>query len=372
MKICFWGNISGALNGSTPGGGELQIALLAKALVKSGHEVVIIDPIVKKDFVSEDGIKVLAVHGWNQGLKGFRMIFNRIPGLYRALKSQKADYYYVRMRSYLHLIPYLAASKNKAGFIIAIASDLDVMGFMSKYKYEYKSSVSLKKLLFDCIPNDLVYNFLLRKADYVLIQHKGQLTNRLQKSGKTSIFPNNIDLDYIGSRQQSIGDYYIHVGSMSVLKGVDNLFNIINMVSRDIPFLIVGGARDQRAELILEKLKEFPNVSLVGRKNHAETIDLISRSKALINTSNFEGFPNTFLESWAKGIPVISLNSNPGNVLNDYSLGLFSNGDINQMKQQIESGEINSIDRDSLMKYVRENHNADSASNRFMKVLNIQ
>ena len=43
MKICFWGNIGRALKGRTSGGGELQIALLAKALAKGGHEVVLLD-----------------------------------------------------------------------------------------------------------------------------------------------------------------------------------------------------------------------------------------------------------------------------------------------------------------------------------------
>ena len=41
MKVCFWGNIANTLHGDTAGGGELQIALLAKALVKSGLIVII-------------------------------------------------------------------------------------------------------------------------------------------------------------------------------------------------------------------------------------------------------------------------------------------------------------------------------------------
>ena len=49
MKICFWGNIAGALKAKPDGGGELQIALLAKALAKAGHEVVVIDYEVLKD-----------------------------------------------------------------------------------------------------------------------------------------------------------------------------------------------------------------------------------------------------------------------------------------------------------------------------------
>ena len=39
MKFCFFGNVAEALKGRTPGGGELQIALLAKALALKGHDV---------------------------------------------------------------------------------------------------------------------------------------------------------------------------------------------------------------------------------------------------------------------------------------------------------------------------------------------
>ncbi|MDZ7634098.1 MAG: hypothetical protein U5L72_06520 [Bacteroidales bacterium] len=43
MKICFWGIIADALMGKTGGGGELQIATMAKTLAGLGHEVVVVD-----------------------------------------------------------------------------------------------------------------------------------------------------------------------------------------------------------------------------------------------------------------------------------------------------------------------------------------
>ncbi|MBS1634227.1 MAG: glycosyltransferase [Bacteroidetes bacterium] len=132
MKFCFWGNISGALQGRNPGGGELQIAYLAKALALKGHEVVIVDPYSKNSFITEEGVKLINVPGWNKGIKGLRLFFNRIPSLWRTLVAQKADYYYVRMRSYLHILPFLAAKKNKGKFITGIASDIDVMSFKKK------------------------------------------------------------------------------------------------------------------------------------------------------------------------------------------------------------------------------------------------
>ena len=39
------------------------------------------------------------------------------------------------------------------------------------------------------------------------------------------------------------------------------------------------------------------------------------KSKILINTSSFEGFPNTFVQAWANGVPVISLKVDPDNII---------------------------------------------------------
>ena len=129
MKICFWGNIAGALTGNTSGGGELQLALLAKALARSGHEVVIIDYNTTEDFITADGIKVFKIKGWNNGIRIIRTFTHRLPQLYWSLKAQKADVYYCRIRDFRHILAFWAARKVKAKFILGLASDLDAMTF---------------------------------------------------------------------------------------------------------------------------------------------------------------------------------------------------------------------------------------------------
>ncbi len=126
MKICFWGDIAGALTGNTPGGGELQIALLAKALVKGGHEVVVIDLKVHKDFVTKDGIKVFKIKGWNSGIPVIRFFTHRLPNIYRSLKTQKADIYYCRIRDFRHIEQQkILARKNIKSYVFPNLIDLD-------------------------------------------------------------------------------------------------------------------------------------------------------------------------------------------------------------------------------------------------------
>ncbi|MDD2305490.1 MAG: glycosyltransferase [Prolixibacteraceae bacterium] len=370
MKFCFYGGFAGALKGLTPGGAELQVALLSKALALKGHEVVIIDPYSKESFVTEEGVILINVPEWNKGIKGVRLFLNRIPLLWKMLTEQNADYYYVRMREYLHLIPYLAAKKTKGKFIIGIAHDLDTLGIIQNIKYDYKFNI-YKFFTLD-LPNDLVFNYLLKKSDYITLQHSGQKIKTNSVKGKIGIFPNIFDQRNLPVVEDQSKDYYIHVGSLTVMKGIKNLYQLVRILDRKNLIMIVGQPKGRISNKIYTQLRKFDNVILKGRMNHEETLRLIANSKGLINLSNFEGFPNIFLEAWATGVPVISLNVNPGNVINKYNLGLFCDGNLNKMKTCIELEETQDIDKNRLISYVSEFHDFNSAADRFLILLQQQ
>ena len=109
MKICFWGDIASAIKGNTNGGGQLQIMLLAKALALAGHEVVILDHEIEKEFKTDEGIMVLPIKGWNEGIRMIRTFTGRLPRLYADLKKQRADIYYCRIRDFRHIFAFWAA-----------------------------------------------------------------------------------------------------------------------------------------------------------------------------------------------------------------------------------------------------------------------
>ncbi|HYM94383.1 MAG TPA: glycosyltransferase [Chitinophagaceae bacterium] len=370
MKFCFFGEISESLKGHTKGGGELQVALLAKALALKGHEVVIVDPCSSESFITDEGIKLINLPDWNKGIRGLRLFFNRIPALRKLLISQKADYYYVRMRSYLHLIPYRAARKNGSKFILGIACDLDVLSFRKKFNYEYKTNFNLFKFLTIHIPGDIAHSFLLRNSDYDILQHSGQSFGSSRLKSNQFVFPNIMEQSNVPWVSNPSGDYFLFAGTLTMLKGADNLLKLINIVNDSIPIMVVGLPWGEKPEKIYEELKKKKNVTLKGRKNHKETLELISNAKALINTSYYEGFSNVFLEAWATGVPVISLNVNPGDVLNKYNLGICCGGDLHRMKQCIESDETATLDKSKLISYVSEFHNFDTAADRFLNILN--
>jgi glycosyltransferase involved in cell wall biosynthesis len=371
MKICFWGDVAGALKGKTPGGAELQISLLAKALALSGHEVVIVDPFASESFITVEGIHLLAVSGFNRGLRGVRLFLYRLPALWKIFVEQRADYYFITMRFYLHLIPYFAAKRTGAKLILAIASDLDLLGSRIKYKYSYKPRYSYWDYLTVRLPSDIAFNFILKKADILLLQHTGQILPPSGFRGEVVIFPNIINVSELSIAENSGKEYFIHVGTLCILKGLDKLYELILKTDKKEKFVIVGQARDNKAKKILAKLAHIENVEIKGRLNHDETVKLIANSRALISTSYYEGFPNIFVEAWATGVPVISLKVNPGDVINKYNLGICCEGDLQAMVESLKSFQVGDFDSNKLVSYVKEFHDFDTASSRFSNIIKI-
>jgi len=355
MKICLWGSIAGALTGKTDGGSELQMALLAKALARAGHEVVCIDYETSEDFITSDGIKVFMVRGWNNGIRGIRIITHRLPKLYLLLKNQKADIYYCRMRDFIHILAFGAARKARSKFILAMASDLDAMGFKMRLKYYYLPNKAGMWWLFSGILNEIVHPWLLHKADFVFVQHEGQKQILIQKGIESVLLQNLIELTQppvIGSTDRKD---FIYVGWLDKRKGFGEFFELVKR-SPLHTFKVIGPPRDETGYFYFEKLKSFQNVTLLGELNHSDTLYHIACSKALISTSPMEGFPNIFIEAWACGVPVLSLYVDPGDVIKREKLGEVAEGNLDVLKTKLDSIKKTEEFSDRCKSYVEQNH----------------
>lgn len=334
MKICFWGNIARALDGKTDGGGELQIAFIARALAGSGHEVVVVDYHVKENYTTPEGIRVFTITGWHRGIRVVRTLTHRLPGLYSTLLQQKADIYYCRIRDFRHIIAWWVSRRLKARFVLHMASDLDAMNFKSRWKNYYMAKSANLWWLFSGMLIEVVYPFLLKNADLVLVQHSGQRDILAEKNIKSRIFLNIIDTSLLPEPDSEMKKEFIYVGWLDKRKGFPEFFRLVEKAPGN-KYRVVGPPRDETGHHYFNRLKDFPNVRLMGALSHNQTLKEIACAKALISTSPSEGFPNVFIEAWAYGIPVISLNIDPGNVIEKEGLGVIAHGSMETMLQAL-------------------------------------
>jgi glycosyltransferase involved in cell wall biosynthesis len=89
-----------------------------------------------------------------------------------------------------------------------------------------------------------------------------------------------------------------------------------------VRFVMAGGHADAAyRERVIAALPR--NVEWLGKIPFEETLAWFDRAAALVNTSppGDEGFPNTFIQAWLRGVPVLTLGVDPDGILREHDLG---------------------------------------------------
>jgi hypothetical protein len=80
----------------------------------------------------------------------------------------------------------------------------------------------------------------------------------------------------------------------------------------DLVFIMAGRPPSGRRFVpLMQKLTRVPNLRYLGELPIEEVNSVMAEAAVHVNTSSFEGFPNTFLQAWARGAVVASLAVDP-------------------------------------------------------------
>lgn len=362
MKICFWGDVFSAFQGNPKGGAEKQISCLASALSEMGHEIIVADTGIMEDHVVNRNFVFLSMR--REWLKPFPL---RIWSLYYFFGKIGANIYYSRMPSIWHIFPYAASRRNKALFILGMAHDLDTLSFSDRFQVFYSKN-NLQKLLKHLFHTELTFNYLLKKADIVFAQHGGQVRNLKRRGIEALHCPNIAFVPEADPINPPFGEYFLFVGRLNHQKGLKEILEIIGAL-KGINFVVIGRPASNHAAGRILDLRELPNCFYLDQVPNKTVIGWMKRAEALISTSTMEGFPNTFLESWSVGTPVISLFSNPDNQFRHHFLGEFCNGDLSKLISMLDNFESANFENKRMKAYVRRHNSAASAGQAFVSGL---
>jgi glycosyltransferase involved in cell wall biosynthesis len=79
------------------------------------------------------------------------------------------------------------------------------------------------------------------------------------------------------------------------------------------------------------RAERLPNLELLPGMPRPKVLEEISKATSMVKTSLVEGMPNTFLESWARSVPVLSFAVDPDNRIVDNRAGILANGSMEQL-----------------------------------------
>ncbi len=123
----------------------------------------------------------------------------------------------------------------------------------------------------------------------------------------------------------------------------------------------------------LEAARKLPNVTLMERVPFEQIEGYFANARLHLNTSAFEGFPNTFLQAAKYGVPTISMLVDPGGMLSQHGSGLACGDNFEKLKENIRLLMVDNALYDSLGRkaqdYVREHHEKEMIIGKYEQVL---
>lgn len=291
------------------GGMEVQQTLLARELEKRGFGV----SMVVADLGQPDGARFGGIATWRTfkpkaGIPVLRFAHPRWTGIWGALKRADADIYYVS----------------------GVGMELGLTAMFAR-RYGRKVVYRLASIS-DCHPDTVclrywrdrkLYEYGLKRADLALAQTAEQQRLMLQNYRRTStVAPSLLDppgrCDNFAQRTTDV----LWVGSMRPLKRPHLLLDLARHLPQ-LKFEIAGGPSSDDSSLfeaVKREAQALPNVSFLGPVPYHDVRMLFERTRLLVGTSEIEGVPNTYLQAWGHGTPVVAY-LDPDHLISTHALG---------------------------------------------------
>ena len=117
--------------------------------------------------------------------------------------------------------------------------------------------------------------------------------------------------------------------------------------------------REKAPQELLRLIQSTTNLTFIDTVPFAGMQDYFNRAKCFVNTSDFEGFPNTFIQAGFAATPILSFSVNPDNLIDTRKLGCFCQNSLEKAVGFISSLDADAIGRygNNARAYVTENHN---------------
>jgi glycosyltransferase involved in cell wall biosynthesis len=328
-KICIVGlDACGLLSGEGDlryiGGETVQHVLLARAWRDLGHDVSII---VYDDGQGEkrvvDGITTIAAHRRHAGIPGLRFFHPRASKLVGALMAADADIYYQSPAGAFTGITAWYCRMTGRRFIFRVASDSDCE------KEHTRIRLWRDRRLFD---------YGLKRADLVAAQTEVQAQMLRANHGLESSVVNMLvePPRRTGLAPEKDIDV-LWVGNLRALKRPELVLELARQLP-DVKFTLAGGPLPHpTSRTYFDDVKaaaaRLPNVSMPGAVRYTDSGAWFDRARVLLNTSSVEGFPNTYLQAWIRGVPVVSF-FDPDGLIRRLQLGVVC-ASLDDMREAI-------------------------------------
>jgi glycosyltransferase involved in cell wall biosynthesis len=277
------------------GGEQVQQTLLARALLRRGYRVsMITHDYGQQDGATWSGIQVFKTSAPNAGLPCIRFIHPRATSMWNACHRARADIYYTSCAGFHVGLLAEYARRNGARFIFRTAHDTDS---------------EPDRLLIRFWRDKKIYEYGLRHTHGILTQTERQRETLLENYGLVSRTAIML-VDESGTRvayDERISDA-LWVNNFREFKRPAAYLDLCDRVP-ELSCHMVGGKLVECAALydsMAARARGIRNLQFHGQIPYQTVNEYYARTKIFVSTSHTEGFPNSYLQAWARGTPVVA------------------------------------------------------------------
>lgn len=342
------------------GGAEIQLAQLAIALAKLGHETsLVVGDFGQPDGAVYEGVRTLKAFKPTAGLPGIRFIYPRWTGLWQAISRANADVYYYSCAGMILGLLAMFCRMHRRRLVFRAASDSDCSPHTLLSKYQR---------------DRWLYEYGLRRTDAVLVQSISQQRAMLSNyDTKSSIVRSLIERPLNGSANEPKDIDVLWVANLRNLKRPDRFIELAKALPR-YRFHMAGGpvpGEEDYFQRIEAQIREVGNLTFHGKVPYLEVGRLFDRARLVANTSEVEGFPNTFLQAWVRGVPVATM-FDPDEIVERESLGT-SHQSVSDMVDGVasllENAEVYDHASIKAFRYMEQKYGLEKVLNPYLEAL---
>jgi len=321
--------ISGNYYGQVKGGAEYQQFLIGKHLKRLGYRMFYLfidngDPVEYEDYFE---LLKIRKRVFLRKILG-RYFFIDAFKVYKLLKKVKPDVILIRCGFAYVGIAAKYSIDHKCKMIWQIAHEKDV----SPFKFNCKRSI-----IFDYIDKKFLA-FGIKKADYIIGQAEYQDDLIYRNYGRRCDFivPNFHPIpEEIIEKKMPVK--IVWIANFKEFKQPEIFLKLAERFknSNNLKFIMIGRPNSSRwGKNIISELTKRENIDYMGELSLNKVNDILRISHIFVNTSRYEGFPNSFIQAWMRMVPVVSLNVDPDDIIKRNRIG-FHSKNFEQMEKDI-------------------------------------
>jgi glycosyltransferase involved in cell wall biosynthesis len=347
-------------NGSAPpGGAETQVYLLARALADRGWRV---------------GAIVFPAEGLPDRVDGIRLItrprprtdarlvgkIGEIIAIWSTLARVKSRVFVQRAAGFETGLVGLAAKAKRGRFVYSSANVVD---------FDFARLERRRR-------NVALFELGLRLADPVIVQTPEQERLCEDRFGLEPVMIPSI-AEPTAARSDTPRSF-LWIGRLRHYKQ-PTVFADLAAALPDVSFEMIAvptGKEAPQLERELEaRARKLPNLTVHPPMARDQVGDKINSAVAVVNTAEYEGMPNIFLEGWSRGVPALSFTHDPDGVIGRERLGGFAAGSFERLVALTEQMWRTRESQDAITRrcraYVADRHSPDVVAERWASALGL-